>query len=256
MNSQPVNGDDTPPADYDSENDEEMSKTNGATAKNTAQNDGPMSEASEGDHEVLDSNKTQEASHARCILDLSYSKFKWNINDDFTKFHRPDIQSLYDKERQALQAAEDFATNENAAVKSRISIDTKGSVQVHSQAKEDHGVSLPIQIIDRDLIKRKNKKRGIINADEYFKDRYKLSLRDGKFCLFEHIDENPIFVNNFGMVSKLHRYLYNDQALPNEDFLKRHNSKIMHMGPYGIQRVLKTQNSKLPLLGNIDKTMF
>ena len=68
-------------------------------------------------------------------------------------------------------------------------------------------VDVPIQLIDRDTIKRKNKKKSI-NADEYFKDRFKLSLKDGKFCCFEHVDENPIFVNNFGMVSKLHRYLY------------------------------------------------
>jgi hypothetical protein len=47
---------------------------------------------------------------------------------------------------------------------------------------------IPVQIIDRDTIARKNKKRGIINADEYFKDRIKLSLKDGKFCLFEHVD--------------------------------------------------------------------
>lgn len=117
-------------------------------------------------------------------------------------------------------------------------------------------MSLPIQIIDRELIKRKNKKRGIINADEYFSNRYKLSLKEGKFCVFEHIDENPIYVNNFGMVSKLFRFLYNDKTLPNEEFLPRSkNVRLQHMGPYGVQ-VLKSQNSKLPLLGNIDKTLF
>ena len=47
---------------------------------------------------------------------------------------------------------------------------------------------MPLCIIDRETVKSKNKKRGIINADEYFKDRVKLSLKDGKFCLFEHID--------------------------------------------------------------------
>ena len=62
-------------------------------------------------------------------------------------------------------------------------------------------VSLPIQIIDRETIKAKNPKQTRINADEYFKERVKLSLRDGKFCLFEHIDEEPLYINNFGMAS-------------------------------------------------------
>ena len=62
-------------------------------------------ESSEDEHlhgEVLDSNKTKEASHAKCILDLAFTKFKWNINEDFTRFHRPDIQAIYDQQRQTL----------------------------------------------------------------------------------------------------------------------------------------------------------
>ena len=62
----------------------------------------------------------------------------------------------------------------------------------------------------------------------------KLSLKDGKFCLFEHIDEDPIFVNNFGMVSKLERYVYSDQKLPKEEFFpSSQNTRVRHMGPYG-----------------------
>jgi transcription initiation factor TFIID subunit 1 len=83
-------------------------------------------------------------------------------------------------------------------------------------------VNVPVKVIDRETIQQKNKKSSIrINSDEYFKDRHKLSLKDGKFCLFEHIDEHPIFVNNFGMVSKLHRYIYSDSKLPKEDFLPK-----------------------------------
>jgi len=112
-------------------------------------------------------------------------------------------------------------------------------------------------VIDRETLKRKNKKRGIINADEYFKDRFKLSLKDGKFCIFEHIDENPIFVNNFGMVSQLHRYLHSDHQLPKEEFLpKSKNEKVKHIVPYGLQ-VLKPPNAKYKLLlGNIDQSQF
>ena len=113
-----------------------------------------------------------------------------------------------------------------------------------------------MSVIDRETIRRKNKKKGIINADEYFKDRFKLSLKDGKFCIFEHVDENPIFVNNFGMVSKLHRYIYSNHLLPKEEFApKSQNMKVKHIGPCGLQ-VLKPPNSKLPLLGNIDRNYF
>lgn len=62
-------------------------------------------------------------------------------------------------------------------------------------------LELPLSIVDRATLKKRNKKRGIINADEYFNDRVKLSLKDGRFAIFEHIDEDPIYVNNFGMVS-------------------------------------------------------
>lgn len=145
-----------------------------------------------------------------------------------------------------------------------ISIDQSGSLQIANQVEESKDerfdlkrihVDVPIQLIDRETIKRK-KKRGIINADEYFKDRFKLSLKDGKFCLFEHVDENPIFINNFGMVSKLHRYLYSDRRLPAEDFrFNSQNAKVRHMGPFG-QQVPKGPKQKLTLLGNIDKTLF
>ena len=49
--------------------------------------------------QVLDSGLTQSASHAKCIIDLSFTKFKWNMNEDFTRFHRPNIQLCYDQER-------------------------------------------------------------------------------------------------------------------------------------------------------------
>ena len=47
-----------------------------------------------------------------------------------------------------------------------------------------------------------------MNAYEIFKDRQKLSLNDGKFSLFEHIDEYPLFLSNFGMASKLKKFVY------------------------------------------------
>lgn len=89
--------------------------------------------------------------------------------------------------------------------------------------------------ISYEQIERKIKKTGIINAHEYFKDRFKLSLRDGKFCLFEHIDQNPLFLNDFGMASKLKRYVYSDKVLPGSAFSRtRENQGTRHMGPYGV----------------------
>lgn len=117
--------------------------------------------------------------------------------------------------------------------------------------KETLRIEIPLTIVDRETI-RKRKKKGFINANEYFNDRIKLSLKDGKFCIFEHIDENPIYINNFGMVSHLTRYVYKDDSIlaaamtgqehavieadknqiyPTREFL--HNKKLKHMGPYG-----------------------
>ena len=82
-------------------------------------------------------------------------------------------------------------------------------------------VNLNLNVITNEQIERRAKKVGIINAHDYFKDRFKLSLKDGKFCIFEHVDQQPLFVNNFGMASKLKRYIYSDKFLPQSAFTKR-----------------------------------
>lgn len=59
-----------------------------------------------------------------------------------------------------------------------------------------------------------------LNPHEYFKDKEKLSLRTrGKFCIFEHVDQHPLFVNNFGMASRLKRYYYGDKV-PSEKIFR------------------------------------
>lgn len=89
-------------------------------------------------------------------------------------------------------------------------------------------------MLNNEFIEKRSKKVGI-NAHEYFKDRYKLSLKDGKFSIFEHIDQRPLFVNNFGMASKLKRYVYSEgnQPLPATEFTRK-GSGLTHMGPYGV----------------------
>ena len=77
---------------------------------------------------------------------------------------------------------------------------------------------------------------GIINAHEYFKDRYKLSLKEGAFVLCEHIDEHPLFLNNFGMASRLQRFIYSDTPLPPGAFRRQppeETARTTHMGPFG-----------------------
>jgi transcription initiation factor TFIID subunit 1 len=70
-----------------------------------------------------------------------------------------------------------------------------------------------LRVMTNEYIEKRSKKIGI-NAHEFFKDRFKLSLKDGKFCIFEHVDQRPLFINNFGMASKLKRYVYSDEVLP------------------------------------------
>lgn len=86
----------------------------------------------------------------------------------------------------------------------------------------------------RGKLAKKDRKIGIANAHEYLKDRFKISIKDGKFCLFEHVDQNPLFINNVGMASKIKRYIYNDKSLPPKAFNRRTGlDRFKHMGPQG-----------------------
>lgn len=94
---------------------------------------------------------------------------------------------------------------------------------------------IPIKVNSNEYLEKKLKKTGI-NAHEYFKDRFKLSLKEGSFAIFEHVDQRPLFINNFGMASKLKRYVYSDEVLPGSAFTKKGQigaNNLMHMGPYG-----------------------
>ncbi len=95
-----------------------------------------------------------------------------------------------------------------------------------------------------------------LNPHDYFKDRNKLSLAKGKFCIFEHVDQHPLFLNNFGMASRLKRYLYDDREPSKKVFQQRHENKsTRHMGPYG-EIILKQPRERLDLLGQVDTSVF
>ena len=81
----------------------------------------------------------------------------------------------------------------------------------------------------------KQDKEQRLNPHNYFKTRLKLSLTKGKFCIFEHIDQHPLFLNNFGMASRLKRYYYGDKQPSQKEFKnqKRENVDFRHIGPYG-----------------------
>ena len=94
-----------------------------------------------------------------------------------------------------------------------------------------------------------------MNPHDYFKDRLKLSTMKGNFCLFEHVDQHPLFINNFGMASRIKRYFYDDKQPSRKVFTQRSENKATrHMGPHG-ELVLKGKpqylDPKAPEMGLI-----
>ena len=100
-----------------------------------------------------------------------------------------------------------------------------------------------------------------MNSYEIFKNAKKLSLTDGKIALFEHIDEYPLFMANFGMANKMKKYLYSTKLFITSNNKNNNNMKLNEieqktlnmMGPNGSQILLKPEQ-KLPLIGQIDQS--
>lgn len=160
-------------------------------------------------HNRVTPSRRDELNHAKCIKDFSFYKLNWT-DDELMTFHRPNIQNSFTN---LIDLSREPAVKCNAVVE-------KG-----------------------DEIKNK------LNPEDYFKDRFKLSLNKGKFCVFEHIDQHPLFVNNFGMASRLRRYYYSDKQPSKKVFYQKHENKgSRHMGPYG-ELILKNPCDKLELLG-------
>lgn len=64
--------------------------------------------------------------------------------------------------------------------------------------------SVRIIVNSKRRLANKNRTGAVMNGYEYLKDGFRLSLKKDKFDVFEHIDEHPLFVNNFGMASRLY----------------------------------------------------
>lgn len=188
-------------------------------------------------------NKSNIITHAKCANGLNYNKLNLEL-EELKNFHRPDFSKYL------------FNIKKKCKTSFKIGGGSHLIPNPNSVVKE-----FPVQVRTRQFLKNKEKKRiqkniQYMNACEVFKNHHKLSLNEGKFCLFEHIDEEPLFISNFGMASKIKKYL-----LSNRLFNSYNNSKLSEselktaalMGPNGIQLPIQ-DGQKLPLLGQLDKT--
>ena len=187
-------------------------------------------------------SKTNILTHAKCAYNLIY--YKLNLgNDDIKEFHRPNICRYFLKEKKKKNFS--FTISENFDISNAENMKSWG-----------------VTILTRNYLKKREKKRiskniQYMNSYEIFKDRTKLSLVEGKFVLFEHIDEYPIFLSNFGMASKLKKYIYSNKLFnssvsnPNVKLSDSELKTKSIIGPFGAQILLQT--NKNPLLGHIDQ---
>ena len=85
-----------------------------------------------------------------------------------------------------------------------------------------------------------------MNSDLYFKDQRKLSLKKGDFALFEHLDQNLLFVTNFGMVTQFKRFLVT------ENLKLKDRPELLdgceHLGPFGTLQHLRPYTKTTPLM--------
>lgn len=182
--------------------------------------------------------------HAKCSYNLTYNKINLTY-DDLRDFHRPNFCKYLLREKKKKNFS--FSISEK-----------------YNLSRGDKIKRWDASVLTRNFLKKQEKKRiskniQYMNAYEIFKDRYKLSLNDGKFALFEHLDEYPLFVSNFGMASKLKKFLYTPKlfnvnvANPNTKLSEVELKTYNITGPYGSQ-ILLQPNQKLPLIGQIDQS--
>ena len=187
--------------------------------------------------------------HAKCAYNFTYNHINLNY-EDLADFHRPNFCKYLMK-------------NKKKRVMS-ISINLEGNDDKNSDSKIKKYRCLLVSKSNLTQKERKliGKNVQYMNSYEIFKNAKKLSLIDGKFALFEHIDEYPLFIANFGMSDKMKKYLYSTKLFitSNNQFNKNNNMKLNEieqktlnmMGPNGSQIILKPEQ-KLPLLGQIDQ---
>ena len=184
--------------------------------------------------------------HAKCAYSFAYNKVNLNY-EDLADFHRPNFCKflMLDKKKR------------NFSIK--LCLDEDEEKNNDSKNKR-----YPCYLMTKAHLSQKEKKMigkniQYMNSYEIFKNSKKLSLSDGKIALFEHIDEYPLFLANFGMANKMKKYLYTTELFMNSN--NKNNSMPLNeidkktltmMGPYGAKILLKSEQ-KLPLVGQIDQ---
>ena len=183
--------------------------------------------------------------HAKCAYSFAYNKINLNY-EELADFHRPNFCKylMLDKKKR------------NFSIKLCLDED--------EEKNNDKYKRYPCYLMTKAHLSQKEKKMlgkniQYMNSYEIYKNAKKLSLSDGKIALFEHIDEYPLFLANFGMANKMKKYLYTTELYMNSN--NRNNSLSLNeidkktltmMGPYGTKILLKPEQ-KLPLIGQIDQ---
>ena len=186
--------------------------------------------------------------HAKCSYSFAYNQVNLNY-EDLADFHRPNFCKylMLDKKKR------------NFSIK--LSLEEE-----EDNINESKNKRYPCYLVTKAYLTQKEKKligKNIqyMNSYEIFKNAKKLSLTDGKIALFEHIDEYPLFMANFGMANKMKKYLYSTKLFITSNNKNSNNMKLNEieqktlnmMGPNGSQILLKPEQ-KLPLIGQIDQS--
>ena len=187
----------------------------------------------------LAKSKGNSLTHAKCACNLTYNKICLSIND-LNEFHRPSFSKLLKRQKKR----ESY----------NIRLDIERNISQVDEIK-----SAPINLMTRKHLKQINKSRikrnhQYMNAYEIFKNKNKLSLREGKFALFEHLDENPVLLANLGMADKLKRYTYSSKI--SKDSTELTQKEILTqkiLGPFGVEMNQK-ETQKVPLVVNVENS--
>ena len=192
-------------------------------------------------------SKGSVVTHAKCSYSFEYNDVNLTY-ENLADFHRPNFCKflMLDKKKR------------NFSIKLCLEEDD-------DKNNDSKNKRYPCYLVTKAYLTQREKKllgKNIqyMNSYEIFKNAKKLSLIDGKIALFEHIDEYPLFMANFGMANRMKKYLYstklfitsNNKNNPNMKLNEVEQKTLNMMGPNGSQILLKPEQ-KLPLLGQIDQ---
>lgn len=115
--------------------------------------------------------------HSKVANEFQFNEFHIK-RQDYEQFHKPDIRRTMDPRN--------FHPWRIEIIKSE---DNKKDKEAGLNSMPDD----PFEVNE------------LVDSFEYFKNHRRLSLREGKFALFEYIEENPLIMSNVGMASRINR---------------------------------------------------